>query len=164
MFLSTFGLGEWSVANLASGHENTSYGMSPSSSTILEQKRNRPNGNRSLRSQVSKEVLKTFLNSIPKLPSHYCRKNNKKIYFEPLYAISISDVYKEYTRVCAENPNGPVQPVSKSYFYNHLDEGNYSFQPWKKDRCDKCIMFEEGHLAETAYQNHLEKKTEHDWN
>lgn len=93
MFLFTFGLGEWSVANWASGHENTSYGMSPSSSTILEQKRNRPNGNRSLRSQVSKEVLKTFLNSIPKLPSHYCRKNHKKIYFEPLYGSCISDVF-----------------------------------------------------------------------
>lgn len=103
-------------------------------------------------------MLKTFLKSIPKLPSHYCRKKNKKIYFEPLYGNSISDVYKEYTRVCAENSNGPIQPVSKSYFYNYLDEGNYSFQPWKKDRCDKCIMFEEGHLAETAKPKALGEK------
>lgn len=60
--------------------------------------------------------------------------------------------------MCAENPNGPVQLVSKSYFYNDLDEGNYSFQPWKKDRCDTSIMFEGGNLDETAYKKHLEKK------
>lgn len=32
-----------------------------------------------------KSLLNTFLDSLPKMESHYCRANTKKLYLEPIW-------------------------------------------------------------------------------
>lgn len=85
-FLSTFCLGEWSVHNWASGAtENTGHGMTPSRKTITKERREKGNTNK-IRNIEGRQILEQFIESLPKLPSHYCRKGSKKLYLEPGFA------------------------------------------------------------------------------
>ncbi|KAJ8880613.1 hypothetical protein PR048_017083 [Dryococelus australis] len=71
--LSTFGLGEWIVAQWASGNvEGKSYGMAPSKDTVrtARQKSSPP---RKGQNPAGTNKLHSFLEPLPKLPSHYCR-------------------------------------------------------------------------------------------
>lgn len=50
--------------------------------------------------------LDHFLNSLPKLPSHYARKDSTKLFLEPAFQ-SKTDVYKLYKEECAADNNTP---------------------------------------------------------
>lgn len=76
MFLNTFGLKEWSVLNWVASAEP--HGMTTSQDTkCTERRANRQTGNE------AKEKLCKFLDSLPKLPSHYYRKSTSQTYLEP---------------------------------------------------------------------------------
>lgn len=62
--------------------------------------------------------MEHFLDNLPKLPSHYCRKSSKKIYLEPITGNgrNMVDIFTEYKRVCAENPEGALEPLSRFTF------------------------------------------------
>lgn len=137
--LNTFSLGEWCVNNWASGNlVGESHGMIPSKNTKLQMRNER---SPSIKRKPDATILTKFLDSIPKLTSHYCRRDNSKIFFEPIYGNRMSDVYKEYKKLCSEHPEGSVVPLSICSFHKVINKGNFSFQPPKKDKCDKCIMF-----------------------
>lgn len=73
MFLNTFGLKEWSVLNWVSNSENKN-GMVPAKEKTNKQRRL----SRTKTIDRRKQVLEYFLDNLPKLPSHYCRKSSKK--------------------------------------------------------------------------------------
>jgi hypothetical protein len=61
-------------------------------------------------------------------------------------------------KVCYGDGTKQVKPLSQCVFDNVVKEKNLAFQQLKKDRCDKCIMYETGNLDEDNYQDHIKKK------
>lgn len=134
-------------------------GMVPSK--VIMNKERRERTPRSITKNLdAKEILKQFIESLPKLPPHYCRKNSNKIYLEPIHGDNMLGIYSEYKRICSEQENGPVQHISRTSFDSYISKLNLTFQQPKKDRCDKCIMYEVGNLSEQEYKNHTDKKIE----
>lgn len=125
MFLATFGLKEWSVMNWVSSSNS---GILPSKEISLSTRQ------RAQTTGIAKKILTDFLEKMPKLPSHYCRQNTKKVYIEPVGVHNISDIYREYEKLCKNNTEGPVAPLSRFTFDSVIHDLNISFQPPKKDR------------------------------
>ncbi|CAF4780768.1 unnamed protein product [Pieris macdunnoughi] len=150
---STLGLNEFMLINWM---KHSKGGMTPSTTA---RNRVRQNGvtTRDLATTDKKKHLEGYVNQLPKLPSHYCRKNTLKTYLEPTFKSSMSDIYKEYAKQCAAL-NPPQKPLSRFTFDLVIKEKNIAFQPPKKDRCDLCISYETGNAKEEEYQKHQAKK------
>ncbi|XP_049802822.1 uncharacterized protein LOC126237069 [Schistocerca nitens] len=70
MFLNTLGIKGWTVRYWL---DNSTQGMSPETDSSRLRIR-----------QTKKKGERTFVNSLPKLPSHYCRKSSSKLYLKPI--------------------------------------------------------------------------------
>lgn len=90
------------------------------------------------RSRTQQKILtaRNFLDNIPKLPSHYARKETSKLYLEPIYR-SPSDLYKQYKELCIENE----EPVLSRFTFSreksipiHLKEGQVRYLLWSCSR------------------------------
>lgn len=150
MFLSTFGLKEWSVMNWVSGAQD--HGIVPSNKFINSSR------TRKTAPDKAKEILAAFLDKIPKLPSHYCRQSTTKVYIEPTGAHNMSDVYREHQKLCQNHVEGPVTPLSRFTFDVFIQERSESVLSTPLDRCDLCISPEEGHVSDAVYNEHIERK------
>ena len=82
---------EWSV-------KNWSKQAAPTSATPPVQQIKK----RSHKDEKASASAKQFLESLPKLPSHYCRADTNKQYLEPVYETYIL-LYREYERICEHN-------------------------------------------------------------
>ena len=103
------------------------------------------------------DSLKTFLNSLPKMESHYCRKETSKYYLLPEWT-SKKALYDYYVSNWCSSNNIP--PVSVAKFNNILETEKISlFQP-KKDACEKCMSFKLGFVPEEEHKLHITKKDE----
>jgi hypothetical protein len=81
MFLNTFGLKEGMV------HEwfkKTEYGLNTTSGTTTKTK-NTGERRSNNRNKIKKDFLNKWFDSLPKMPSHYCRKDTNKLYLETLF-------------------------------------------------------------------------------
>lgn len=151
MFLSTIGMGErminiWKYSDVSS---------KAAKAVSSEAQADNPT-NVSKRTKM-KECLKEFFNALPKMESHYCRKNTSKLYLERTWK-SKSELYKCYKNIwCKENNYDHLSIASFSYLF---DELNLALFTPKKDECDKCVSYRSGNLSEKLYQIHQEKKTE----
>lgn len=76
---------------------------------------------------------------------------------EPVYGNNISDVYKEYKRICLEK-RPDIHPVCRFTFDAIVSKRNICFQSPKKDRCDTCIGYEMGTTNKTTYDVHISRK------
>ena len=85
MFLSTLGLGEWSV------HDWVMSSVDGMHSTT--KKRQVPATSRQSEALELLESVRKFLKDLPKLPSHYCRASTSEKYLEPQFQ-SIAAVYR----------------------------------------------------------------------
>lgn len=99
-------------------------------------------------------ALNDYLKRIPKMPSHYARKETRKLYLEPNYR-SVSDVFKAYQQHCNEIS---TPAVSRYTFDKSFDKHNLALYTLKKDMCDICVGHREGNIDDHAYQEHLIKK------
>lgn len=122
MFLSTSGLGEWTVHHWLSSSKAA--GMPSSSAEYTTPKRAKPEN------AEMREFAHAFFYSLPKLPSHYCRASTSKLYLEPCIRSQVQ-LFQQNIRL--------LQP--------------------KKDQCDVCCAFEAGHLDDSEYNKHIQKKT-----
>lgn len=95
LFLSTLGIGEYTLYGWA---QNVNDHGLPG---VANHHR------RNTRDQEAYEHAKLFFDSLPKLPSHYCRASSSKMYLEPLFT-SFADVYREYETKCNESNKKPV--------------------------------------------------------
>ncbi|XP_071147129.1 uncharacterized protein [Mytilus edulis] len=142
MFLSTLGIGEkmmyeW-ILNSKNGIPHKSNVKRPAKQYDIDRK----------------QYAKSFLERLPKLPSHYCRASSSKVYLEPVFQ-TISELHREYRKE-AQKDESPV--ISRSLFHNILDELNISlFQP-RKDQCDTCCGYEAGNINKVMYDQHIVKK------
>lgn len=95
---------------------------------------------------------------LPKLPSHYTRKDSNKLYLEPIWE-SKSALYREYQRYSVKNEK-PC--ASLALFFDLFEDMKLSiFQP-RKDRCDMCCMYNVGNLPKDVWDKPISEKTDLD--
>ena len=146
MFLSTLGLGEWSVLSWV---KRASSGMHLMGN---------PAERRSMRMEVkvpteptlSRKTLRQFLQSLPKMESHYFRSSTTKLYLEPIW-YSMAQLHNSYKTNCIAAGLVPCCIKTFRYEFNEL---NMSLFSPKKDQCDVCCSYKVGNLEEQDYEKH----------
>ncbi|XP_026173581.1 uncharacterized protein LOC113136762 [Mastacembelus armatus] len=110
MFLSTLGIGEWSVLNWAQN--------APKEQNSVENTKKRMQR----RSCKASEhvVLKEFLERLPKVPSYCC--GISKLYLEPVFS-SMSEVYRHYYNHCLEKKTTPLSRQVFCAVFKKMDLG-----------------------------------------
>lgn len=104
--------------------------------------------------------FKHFVESLPAVPSHYCRSSSTKKYL-PADIKSFNNVYRMYVAKCESED---TIPLKKSKFLQLFKNYNIGIHVPKKDKCIKCMRFE--NLPEdlktpeeiTAYGRHVQEK------
>ncbi|VEN40009.1 unnamed protein product [Callosobruchus maculatus] len=140
MFLNTLGIGEWSAREWAlKGQHKSSLNVKKCKVPL------KPKGN---------EHLESFLNELPKIPSHYCRAQSSKLYLEPIFK-SQKEVFDVYVENCAESKIKPLSLTQFKKFFRQMNIG--LFQP-KKDQCDLCCMHEVNNISEEKWLEHQQMK------
>lgn len=150
-FLSTIGLKEWSVLNWGTPSTKSARLLQTEVKLI-----NKPARKTTVRG--GQVLLEQFLDDLPKLPSHYCRKSSQNIYLEPMFGNTMAEVIKVYTNCWSEN--GGVKPVSRFSFDQTMMRRKISIQLPKKDKCDLCCMCEVEAIDEENYNIHIQNKNE----
>jgi hypothetical protein len=88
--------------------------------------------------EISKEV-EAFIESIPAVPSHYCRADSTRTYF-PADMKNVASLYRLYKKKCDDDKNVSVsEKVFKNIFKSKF---NIGFHVPKKDKCVICESFE----------------------
>lgn len=108
------------------------------------------------KNKEAREKAKTYLQTLQKLPSHYCRSSTSKQYLEPIFTTQ-ADVYRAYELYCKEKGDAAV---CRQVFMEEFHKLNLSVFHPRKDQCDKCCEYKTGNLTEEVYQNHLVRKNE----
>ncbi|XP_065221373.1 uncharacterized protein LOC135846299 [Planococcus citri] len=142
MFLNTFGLREWTVLNWVK--------------VGFDEKAPKTNHLRTANSERRRGIVKDFLGLLPKMESHYCRKDTSRLYLESIWD-SLSHVYREYQKYCKEKEE---KPLDYTGFNDVVEELKISIFKPRKDRCDFCVGYENGSLviSDADYQLHRQKK------
>ncbi|XP_039296260.1 uncharacterized protein LOC120354091 [Nilaparvata lugens] len=158
MFLNTLGINEWMAHNWIKRTKGkmSIEGLEKSNdeSTRLTKRSKRNNKKKSQENSGNDEYLQEFFEVLPKLPSHYCRKQTTKLYLEPIF-FSKKQLYEFYVSKCAEDG---ITPVSLTKFFVIFESHNLSlFQP-RKDRCDTCCGYEVRNITEEEWMKHVAKK------
>ncbi|XP_032373999.1 uncharacterized protein LOC116690887 [Etheostoma spectabile] len=112
MFLSTLGIGEWSVLNWA---QNTS--KQDNSEEI-----NKKQTKRKSRKASEHVVLNQFLEGLPKVPSYCCGSSVSKLYLEPVFS-NMSEVYRKYYNHCLERKTTPLSRQVFCAVFKKMDLG-----------------------------------------
>lgn len=99
--------------------------------------------------------IKEWLELLPKVPSHYCRKSTSKIYVESTF-FSLSDMFRVYSVWIIEQG---FLSASKTLFLNTLKSEKISIHKPRKDQCDVCCGHKNGTIEESEYNANLERKT-----
>lgn len=106
-----------------------------------------------------KEGVRSFIEKIPKIESHYTRANTSKLFIDG--SKSIAELHTDYINDC-KNQNMPF--VNYIMFYRiFTEEFNVSFFTPKKDLCETCASYDnaegdEKEKLKTYYDQHLVEK------
>lgn len=100
--------------------------------------------------------LQDFLDELPKMPSHYCRKRTTQKYIQSDIT-SKQQLYKMYTDYC-QTKN--VKALSIATFTNTLTVQKIALFKPKKDLCDICNGYKMRNITKETYEEHLNKKNE----
>lgn len=144
LFLNTFSLGKnqvwgWKTAGSQSKKEQTV--------------------NKTVKKKPFDEECKTlndFLDALPKMESHYCRKRTKKLYLLPEIK-SKRQLYEIYVDYCRSHQ---VNSLSIATLSNALTIKNIALFKPKKDQCEICNSFKLGHITKDFYEEHVKRKNE----
>lgn len=99
--------------------------------------------------------IKKWLDSLPKVPSHYCCSSSKKIYLESVFR-STKHLYDVYQEWC--NAEG-VSPIAEILFFKKTPrKENIVIHHPNKDQCDTCTKYTTKQLSEDIYKHQLKKK------
>lgn len=102
------------------------------------------------------QSVKEWLDLLPKVCSHYCRAYTNRVYVEDTFE-SKAHMHRIYLIWCQDNTK---PKASKRVFYMVLDVEKISIYKPRKDQCDVCVSYKEGHTSEEVYQLHILKKNE----
>ncbi|CAH1104328.1 unnamed protein product [Psylliodes chrysocephalus] len=141
MFLHTLAIGEWTVHAWVGIKDKISTTRNP----VIKANEN-----------ANRQKVHDFLDSLPKLEAHYCRKDTAKLYLEPMWQ-SKSKLYTEYfLDLNIEQQHS----VSKFVFWQIFDEMNFALFRPKEDQCDICCGYRTKNVTEISYNRHIERKDE----
>lgn len=106
-----------------------------------------------------KNNVRSHISSIPKIESHYTRAHSDKMYIDG--SKTIADLYRDYKMDCEKEG----KPFASHSMYSEIfnNEFNLSFFVPKKDKCNKCVAYEnadeEGKkLLQEEYDAHHKEK------
>lgn len=160
MYLSTLGLKKSEVRYWIQNYKSTNLPTIKCKSFIDDDENNdednaieenRPIVKKSFQKIVT---LQRFFDSLPTLPSHYCRKTSKKLFLQTDVK-SWTQLYNMYIEKCN---NDSEEPVSRHTFDREKKERNIDIYIPKKDRCDTCTSFKNNHVNNELYEKHLKRK------
>lgn len=125
---------------------------------LLEEKRGKHEKHRKISDELT-EGVKNHINSIPRIESHFLRKQTTREYIDG--GKNLTDLYNDYKQICIENNLQFVMQHTYRKIFNY--NFNISFFVPKKDQCDQCTAYK---LAEGArkeelkegYERHLQEK------
>lgn len=102
------------------------------------------------------KTMEDFLDELPKMPSHYCRKRTDQLYIQPDISSKrqLFELYTDYAR------SRNIKPLSIATFSNTLTIKKISIFKPKKDLCETCNGYKLGHISKNAYEEHISKKNE----
>ncbi|CAG9760292.1 unnamed protein product [Ceutorhynchus assimilis] len=83
-----------------------------------------------------KEGVRQHINSIPRIESHYCRKDSKKEYIEG--GKTVAELHRDYVEQCRENN---LPHANYLMYFRVFSDFNISFFQPKKDMCEDCVSF-----------------------
>ena len=84
-----------------------------------------------------KKHAKKFLDDLPKMESHYCRKKSMKLYLQYDFK-SKSEIYSLYKERCSDD--GIQSPLSMTVFTEIFQEQNLALFKPRKDQCDISLF------------------------
>lgn len=166
MFINTLGIGRWSVLSWVQSHNDLpvqngedDHADDPGE---LEEVFDQKEPEKSKRSRILSDVklqkkkthLEEFLNTLPKMESHYCRQNTGKLYLETVWD-SKTALFKFYEEECKSQD---VEPVSYKTFQGTLKKLNLAIYLPKKDQCDICCSYKVGNVSHEEYTRHFRNK------
>lgn len=100
-------------------------------------------------------AIRNHIESFPKAPSHYCRKDSKREYLEDP-KLSISKMHRLFMEA---NPNVKVSlPLYQKIFCQNY---NISFHVPKKDKCSNCCKFANTPSTDPEYEKVKEEHESH---
>lgn len=143
-FLNTFCLKEWSVRNWVLNNDNYNIPTKKSKGTAKHVLSKR-------------DSAKKFILSLPKIESHYCRKDSNKEYFDITYQ-SIREIYSKYEDYMKSKD--VKNKASYHTFLKVIHSLNVGLYKPKKDQCDLCFSYKKNNIDELSYKAHLNEKDE----
>lgn len=171
-FINTLDIGEdtfkrWVKRDIqletsASSEENVDDDFLPESQVdsnkgLVEKNKNPHNNRKAIKIQRDlAEHIKSWLNLLPKVPSHYCRSTSKKTYLEAVFR-STKHLHEVYKNWCDQQN---VKAAGKTFFKKFLDTQNIAIHMPRKDQCDVCCGYKTKHISQQEYENHIRKKDE----
>lgn len=153
-FLNTLGLGEWTALNWIRKNESCSADGQDEGMDDENQPENNLIQSAKRRSMVKTDSAREWLEMLPKLPSHYARKDTNKLYLAPIWE-SKSSLYREYQKHSLEN-NKPC--ASLALFSDIFEEMNLSIFSPRKDQCDLCCSYKVGNVPKEVWDDHISEK------
>lgn len=148
MFLSTLGLGEKQVLTWC---------LTAKDNEMNYEKNKVTNERSTLRitpEKIKRMFVNEFLEKLPKLPSHYCRKSTSRLYFEP-YIKSMAQLYSMYILKSNEENK---KSVSRKIFPQVYNKTNFSVYHPKKYQCDICCSHLTKNIGENEWNEHIKDK------
>lgn len=108
-----------------------------------------------------KEAVCTFIESLPRVPSHYCRSRTNRTYL-PTECFSISNLYRKFKEIQVEQG---INFVSEKIFRGIFKTYNIGIHVPKKDKCTFCESYKDRELDETqkvkVTKHSQQKETSH---
>uniref|UniRef100_A0A1B6FH71 Uncharacterized protein n=1 Tax=Cuerna arida TaxID=1464854 RepID=A0A1B6FH71_9HEMI len=156
MFLHTLGLNEWMVLNWINKNNVGDHDVDDPE-TLEMRPQTDSNGYKDLsKSKTSKkrQNLVEWLQSVPKLPSHYARRDTKKLYLEPTWT-SKKEMYRTYKQTMIDQNK---VWGSEALYDDVFNELNLSLDIPRKDHCDLCCSYKLGNISNEIYQQHIKEK------
>ncbi|CAB3222579.1 unnamed protein product [Arctia plantaginis] len=106
------------------------------------------------------EHANSHIEYFPTVPSHWCRKDTKKVYLEPI--LNQEKMYNLYLDKCQQD--NIVKPISKTSYREMLLKKNIAFHKPRKDQC-WCHHYEmlpedQREEKKEEYRAHVKRKQE----
>ena len=101
-------------------------------------------------------IARGFLESLTKLPSHYCRKDSQKLYLETVIT-SRTPLCKVFQEYC--DSKGKLR-VSKKGFTQGKEHAKHCHIETKKDQHNVCLGHKYGTVSEQDFREHEKRKEE----
>ena len=103
-------------------------------------------------------IAREFLESLAKLPSHYCREDSQKLYLETVIT-SRTHLNKAFQEYC--DSKGKLR-VSRQVLLKEMKMQNIAthYIQTKKDQCNVCLGHKYGTVSEQDFREHEKRKEE----